>query len=206
MNKLRMVLVGIIVSGLFVGFMPSKPSLDLQYLQDCTVQVLCADGGWGSGVFIGPDIVVTAAHVADGEPNRVLLNDRTILNIIEISISENCDVAILRVEGTHDFVPLGGEVALGDLVYHIGTPLEKEFFNCLFKGIVCQTNVDWYIWSDGFIMDAWSAHGCSGGPVFNEKGELVGLLVGGSAYGSGICETLEHIKQTLLECEVVLQK
>lgn len=170
--------------------------VDVQRLQDCSVRV--TDGqGWGSGVFVAPNIIVTAAHVAECDPTYIELNDGTTADIVEIFISDKYDVAFVRVDLVHDYLPLGEAVKLGDVVYHVGTPLDAAWFNCLFQGIVSKTDIDWAIWTDGIVVDAFGAHGCSGGGVFNEKGQVVGIMVGGMVYGCGICEPVSHIQEAL---------
>ena len=135
----------------------------------------------GSGFIIEPDgHIVTNRHViagaysitvttADGfsYPGRVL------------STNEKPDLAMLKIDADHPLptVPWGDsdKLAVGDTVIAIGNPLGLS--NSVSVGVVSalHRNVDVTVFDDLIQTDAAINHGNSGGPLFNAKGEVVGV-------------------------------
>jgi serine protease Do len=103
------------------------------------------------------------------------------------------DVAILRMEGKSNLptVDLGddGALATGDQLYVLGYPGAATFSDfvkpgqtyepSLTKGAVSGRKTMQGGWS-AIQTDAATTHGNSGGPVFNDRGQVVGILTFGS--------------------------
>lgn len=92
-------------------------------------------------------------------------------------------------------------VKVGEYIYHIGYPTGQPVIKpWLSSGVVSRVTDDW-----GWAVIE-STGGCSGGPIFNKDGKLVGILWGGySAKGEKITvfEPLEDIVQFLKELSVL---
>ncbi len=159
--------------------------------------------GLGSGVIINPDgFAITNAHVVQGETalratvwlpqedgtlNRVVIDDIQLL-----AVNNHLDLALIRITHPNDedfiFAPLEDEESLdaGESVFAIGNPLGLE--RTLSQGVVSTTQRNF----DGltFIQtDAAINPGNSGGPLFNSRGEVVGITnmrMGGEAIGFAI--------------------
>lgn len=161
-------------------------------------------GGLGSGVIInGEGLAITNAHVIQGEttlrctvwfrePDGTLR--RTEIEDVEIlAVNNHLDLALLKL--THPngedftFAPLelGERIEVGQVVFAIGNPLGLE--RTLSQGVVSTTQRSFdglsYIQTDAAINP-----GNSGGPLFNTKGEVVGItnmgILGGEALGFAI--------------------
>lgn len=153
------------------------PNLNL--LKRNTVVVINSKNSLGGGVCIKEDdiyyYVLTAYHIVKKRYNNVV----SILTIDDIIYSgeiikenKNIDLALLRInkrKGLHfntlKLAPKSPYV--GETVFAIGHPL-YTFFN-VSKGIV-TSYIGIYI-----IIDALITNGSSGGGVFNNRGELVGI-------------------------------
>ncbi|MEM7229006.1 MAG: trypsin-like peptidase domain-containing protein [Planctomycetota bacterium] len=160
--------------------------------------------GLGSGVIINPDgNAITNAHVIQGETNlRATVwfpqDDgtlrRTVIEDIEIiAVNNHLDLALLRIKHPNDepftFAPLqlGNRLEIGQSVFAIGNPLGLE--RTLSQGVVSTTQRSFdgitYVQTDAAINP-----GNSGGPLFNTKGEVVGItnmgILGGEALGFAI--------------------
>lgn len=102
------------------------------------------------------------------------------------------DVAIIKVEKTNlPTVRLGDDstVMTGDRIYVIGYPAVATFHELLSAESILEPSLTSGLISarkkmqggwDTFQTDAAITHGNSGGPVFNERGEVIGIATFGS--------------------------
>jgi serine protease Do len=134
----------------------------------------------GSGFFISADgYLLTNAHVVgDAKKVKVRLTDRREFDARVIGLDKATDVALAKVDATGlPFVVLGDPKGLrvGEWVVAIGSPYGFE--NSVTAGIVSAKGRslpdDTYV---PFIQtDVAVNPGNSGGPLFNLKGEAVGI-------------------------------
>jgi serine protease Do len=134
----------------------------------------------GSGFLISPDgYILTNNHVVDKAKDiKVSFDDGRILEAKLIGRSPEIDVALIKVEATGlQAVALGDSDALevGDWVMAIGNPFGLS--QTVTKGIVsAKGRVIGAGPYDNLIQtDAAINPGNSGGPLFNTKGEVIGI-------------------------------
>ena len=134
----------------------------------------------GSGFFISGDgYIVTNNHVIEHATDvKVTMTDGRTLNAKVIGADPKTDLALLKVEnaGTYPFVSFAAEAPrVGDWVIAVGNPFGLG--GTVTAGIVSARGRD--IGSgpyDDFLqIDAPVNHGNSGGPTFNNEGEVVGV-------------------------------
>lgn len=136
--------------------------------------------GQGSGFIISPDgLILTNHHVVDGADEiKVHLADDREFKAKVIGSDAKTDVAVIKIDGK-DFpcVKLGNskDVKVGEWVAAIGAPFGLE--NTVTSGIVSAKSRN--LPSDQFVpfiqTDAAVNPGNSGGPLFNMKGEVIGI-------------------------------
>jgi serine protease Do len=134
----------------------------------------------GSGFIISADgYLITNAHVVDGADEvKVNLADKREFKAKVIGADKRTDIALLKIEATNlPKVTIGDpdKLRVGEWVVAIGKPFGLE--NTMTAGIVSakgrdlpQENLVPYIQTDAAINP-----GNSGGPLFNLKGEVVGI-------------------------------
>jgi serine protease Do len=137
-------------------------------------------GGIGSGFIISPDgIILTNAHVvADAAEVTVKLTDRREFKAKVLGVDPQTDVAALKIDAKNlPAVKIGdpNDVRVGEWVVAIGSPYGFE--NTVTSGIVSAKARSL---PDGtyvpFIQtDVAVNPGNSGGPLFNMKGEVIGI-------------------------------
>ena len=161
-------------------------------------------GGLGSGVIINEDgSAITNAHVVQGEtalratvwfPQQDGTLKRTVIDDIElIAVNSHLDLALVRIKHP-DGMPFDyatvediDEIEVGQPVFAIGNPLGLE--RTLTQGVVSTRNRPFdglsYIQTDTPINP-----GNSGGPLFNSRGEVIGItnmiIGGGQSLGFAI--------------------
>ncbi|MAC20005.1 MAG: peptidase S1 [Phycisphaerae bacterium] len=160
--------------------------------------------GLGSGVIISPDgYAITNAHVVQREsalratvwfPQGDGTLRRTDIDDVElIAVNNHLDLALIRIEHPDDepfnFAPIQDleELDIGQPVFAIGNPLGLE--RTLTQGVISTTQRNFsgltYIQTDTPINP-----GNSGGPLFNTRGEVIGItnmgILGGEALGFAI--------------------
>lgn len=135
---------------------------------------------FGSGFIISKNgYILTNAHVVNGLNNiKVLLNDKREYQAKLIGADTQTDIALLKIEADHlPVVQTGDPKALkvGEWVAAIGAPF--GFDNSVTSGIVSakgrslpDANYTPFIQTDVAINP-----GNSGGPLFNLKGQVVGI-------------------------------
>ncbi len=161
-------------------------------------------GGLGSGVIIDKSgYAVTNAHVVQGETNlRVTVwfpqadgtLKRTEIEDVElIAVNNHVDLALVKIKHPDgkdfDFAAIVDKEKfdIGQPVFAIGNPLGLE--RTLTQGVISTTQRNFdgltYIQTDTPINP-----GNSGGPLFNTKGEVIGItnmgIRGGEALGFAI--------------------
>jgi serine protease Do len=162
-------------------------------------------GGLGSGVIIDEDgHAITNAHVVQGETNLRAtvwfpqadgtLKREVIEDVQIIAVNNHNDLALLKIKHPKEgekftFAPLQLEeqLEIGQTVFAIGNPLGLE--RTLSQGVVSTTQRSFegltYIQTDAAINP-----GNSGGPLFNTKGEVIGItnmgILGGESLGFAI--------------------
>ena len=135
----------------------------------------------GSGFVIDASgIVVTNNHVIDGADEiNVVLQDNTTLKAELVGVDPRTDLAVLRVkpEKPLPVVPFGDSdtAEVGDWVLAIGNPL--GFGGSVTSGIVSARgrNINAGPYDDFIQTDAAINRGNSGGPLFNVRGEVIGI-------------------------------
>lgn len=137
--------------------------------------------GAGSGFIIDPSgYVVTNNHVA-GEATEieVTMTDGTTYPAELIGRDEKTDLAVLKIDAPRSlpFVPWGNsdKTRVGDWVMAVGNPFGLG--GTVTAGIVSARNRDINSgpYDDYLQVDASINRGNSGGPLFNMKGEVVGI-------------------------------
>lgn len=136
--------------------------------------------GNGSGFLISADgYILTNAHVVDEVDEVVVkLNDKREFRAKVIGSDDRTDVALLKINASHlPRVTIGdpNRLKVGEWVLAIGAPFGFE--NTVTAGIVSakgrslpQENYVPFIQTDAAVNP-----GNSGGPLFNLKGEVVGM-------------------------------
>jgi serine protease Do len=134
----------------------------------------------GSGFIISPDgIILTNAHVVkNAKEVTVKLTDRREFRAKVLGADPKTDIAVLKIDA-HDLpvVALGktGDLQVGDWVLAIGSPFGFE--NSASAGIVSAK--DRSLPDDSAVpfiqTDVAVNPGNSGGPLFNTRGQVVGI-------------------------------
>jgi len=164
----------------------------IEGMKACTVRIICKGpmgvSGTGSGVLVGNgSYVVTNNHVVDcvdkGYELVVIQSKEQRLGASVLWKSEDKDLAVIQMNGT-----VGGAVPAfttsdqvhdADTVYALGFPaaadMSKEslFQVKITKGIIsAKTSVEGL---KVYQTDASISGGNSGGPLFNETGQVIGI-------------------------------
>ncbi len=136
--------------------------------------------GAGSGFIISPEgIILTNAHVVDGASEvTVKLTDRRELKAKVIGLDKPTDVAVLRVDARDLPVARLGTadpLRVGEWVLAIGAPFGFE--NSATAGIVSAKAraLPDEVYVPFIQTDVAVNPGNSGGPLFNLRGEVVGI-------------------------------
>lgn len=143
----------------------------------------------GTGFFISENgYIVTNYHVIEyaytgGQDLTVMLHDGTRYSASIVGVEESNDIAVLKIDAANlSPADLGDSDSLtvGDTVYAVGNPLGDLDFSmstghvsALDRVIKTDENVDSI---NMFQIDAAVNSGNSGGPVYNTRGEVIGVV------------------------------
>jgi serine protease Do len=169
--------------------LPERSPTDQAKLVGASVIKVSTPGGLGSGVLLNEEgFAVTNAHVIQGETDLRAtvwipqpdgtLKRTTIEDVDIIAVNNHLDLALLKLQHpdnkSFDFSVLESaeDIEVGQVVFAIGNPLGLE--RSMSQGVIStkQRSFDGltYIQTDAAINP-----GNSGGPLFNSKGEVVGI-------------------------------
>ncbi|MGJ7920788.1 S1C family serine protease [Neobacillus sp. LXY-4] len=161
-------------------------------VQKLVVKIELPDGSLGSGFLYNDkgDVITNAHVVANAKDVKVKTADSRELSGTVIGISEETDVALVRVAGLAGTEPLkmaSKKAEVGDEVLALGSPLGLQ--NTVTTGIISGNDRDFDIepfhYEDVYQISAPIAPGNSGGPLINSKtGEVLGVNSAGMDEGS----------------------
>jgi len=149
----------------------SQESVFLVYLNDSGG----SPTGQGTAFQVAPRLLVTNAHVAKaGTPVLAVGPVRIPVRIVRLDETNDLALLAVDVDLTSRPLPLSNDqVSPGEPIFAIGNPegLEKTISEGIVSGIRKEDGKD--------LIQITSAisHGSSGGPIFNTKGEVVGVTV-----------------------------
>lgn len=168
--------------------------------------------GLGSGVLISHDCyILTAAHVVDGSSDILVKTQDGKKRKASIIFSEKtADIALLQLDVldnslAHATLGDSDNLVVGQNVYAIGSPYGLE--NSFSSGIISAFRGKDLLYNgsvsvDFIQTDAAINSGNSGGPLFNSKGEVIGiassiLTVSGGSQGIGMVVAINTAKSLL---------
>jgi len=171
-------------------------------------------GGLGSGMLVTEDgFVLTAAHVVDDAAEiMVHFYDGQQIPARIAQLDNQADVALIKLQRPPENPNVAkiGEsdsIKVGEPVFVIGAPMGLEY--SLSKGIISGRHklhkmTDNFIEAEFFQTDAAINTGNSGGPVFNMKGEVIGIASAilsrsGGFEGIGFAATTEIARTFLIK-------
>src|SRR5712671_2265524 len=174
---------------------------------------LMSSNGLGSGVLISNDRVLTAAHLVESaDKTTVELSEGELIQARVIGCSLSADVALLQLDrspGNYTAAKLGDsdQTAVGDEIFVVGAPY--GIGNTLTAGHVsgrhALNNKSRNAAKIEFLQtDAAINGGNSGSPVFNLKGEVVGIVSSimsksGGSEGLAFAATSNTARRLVLE-------
>ena len=152
----------------------------------------------GSGFILTPDgYIVTNYHVVeDASTIKITLYNGDTYDAVYIGGDEDYDIAVIKIESSGlQAVTLGNSEGLnvGDRVLAIGNPLGELTFS-MSGGMVSSVNRTINVSGTPFNMiqtDTSINPGNSGGPLFNQYGEVVGIV--SAKYSSYSSEAVEGL-------------
>jgi len=161
--------------------------------QKLVVMIETEDGTQGSGFMYNEqgDFITNAHVVAGFKQVTIKMSDARELQGEVIGISQDIDIAVVRVAELKGMEPLqmarGKQAEIGDEVLAIGSPL--GFQNTVTTGIISglgrSFDIEPYRYKDLYQISASIAKGNSGGPlVVKATGEVIGINSAGIQEGA----------------------
>ncbi|MGH1385196.1 S1C family serine protease [Kordia sp.] len=144
-----------------------------------------ATGGLGSGFMVSDRLIVTAAHVVRvPESIMVQFSDGEVIAATVLTSYQSADIALIGLSRPKKNATIvafadSNKVKIGEQVFVIGVPLGVGF--SLSSGYVSAFKRQPYgknpfVSSEFIQTDAAINQGNSGGPMFNMKGEVIGVV------------------------------
>ena len=156
----------------------------------------------GTGVILTEDgYVVTNAHViAGGLSAWVALDTGEVLDAELVGFDSNEDLALLKLVDGQGLpaAQLGDSdmCVVGDQVYAIGNPLGVELRGTLTSGLISA--IDRHVTMEGRVMTMLQTtaalnNGNSGGPLINDRGQVIGINTMKMSGGKTATATVEGL-------------
>lgn len=149
--------------------------------------------GLGSGVYIGNDVVITAAHVVGNAPADIVDGKPTGLPVVTLRsdigdaqrgevlwVNKQYDIAAVRPADSRKFTEaalLCRAPVVGEPLTAAGNPFGLQFITV--HGYVAAKPSEYAPkWKTAFVTDISMASGMSGGPAYDASGGVIGINVG----------------------------
>jgi S1-C subfamily serine protease len=124
--------------------------------------------GYGSGISIENNHILSSAHIIHNEKQLPFINDKYYAKVIKKDLS--CDLLLLKNDNASKSFKLANSISIGEKIIIWGYPNGLQAF---IFGRVASFN------EEIIFLDSKVIKGMSGGAVINEKGELLGVFTGG---------------------------
>lgn len=182
MKKLSIVFMFIFII-VIVGSCNNKSNINV-YLSK-TVEIECeilGNKSYATGFFINNDgLILTNKHVVNnlGEEYKIniRLNNNDIKDGIIYNVSNEYDLALIKIDYESNYFNIEEDFSIGDSVYSIGNP--KGYGLTLYEGIV-SSNLKKINYNNESILSIQTNieiyDGCSGGPLINKDGNVLGIM------------------------------
>lgn len=151
---------------------------------ECVNEVGSSNGsGFVYKVKNDENYIITSYHIIDGYDEIYVMDDSN--NKLKASIygyNKNNDIAILTIDDEFNLKRAKinkKRLNVGDKVFVAGTPINYNYNNTITGGIVSYVDRKITIGSNTYNtiqVDAPINYGNSGGPLINEKGEVLGVV------------------------------
>ena len=156
----------------------------------------------GSGFFIGKGLIATNYHVVEKGTRgtyKQVGKDKWHNITDTVKVDKQRDLVILKVSKVDaPALPLGdsNEVQIGQSVYAVGNPigfLEGTFAPCFVSSIRGKDR------NKSIQITSPISPGSSGGPLLNDKGRVIGIVVGSITEGQNLNFAIpsNHLKELL---------
>ena len=191
--------------------------------------MISSDSGKGTGVAVkltdSRVVVLTAAHVVQGATEVILVKEErtrdgsVAVRMVKAKVLKSWpewDVTVLVPEFPHwvsesTILAKDSHAPLGSRLTHVGCMLGAGFPHSITQGIVSNWNVQpgdrecpGWPWKHPLdLTDAGIVPGSSGGPLFNDAGEVVGIVVGSAGHPLSVFVPARDIKPLLDEVRKV---
>jgi S1-C subfamily serine protease len=179
----------------------SESTLNVRRVYDDVIGGVCqvvGNLGTGSGFIYSVDgsitYIVTCWHVVYNQNYLdVILHDGTCQRATVVGSDRASDVAVLKISGVSGLQPLpladSDALVVGEPIILIGNPL--GIFETVVYGVISRTTQMVYVGGIGWVAnliqyDAAQNPGNSGGPVFNNLGQVVGIAESSNSAAEGI--------------------
>lgn len=153
------------------------------------------------GIIDDTNLFATQPEYSSG---KIVGNREYKLKVLQYEGHVGEDVAVLLVEDeiivntSTKFAPDDWKPRVGDNVYHIGTPNHLDLTNSMLFGHI--SNIGRVIEHRIYVqLQAGIAGGCSGGGVFNEQGEYIGMVCRSAGESYGFAIPLDRINRYLIK-------
>lgn len=139
------------------------------------------DGGHGSGVHIGNGYIVTAAHVVENKSEMTITgSDGKDVKGTVLWSNKDYDVALIRVADHENLakshLACHPSFAIGERIEAVGNPVNLKWVHTW--GWVSSDISERGPWKLSVLADLAVGPGMSGGPVFDRRGNVIGIAVG----------------------------
>lgn len=133
----------------------------------------------GTAFYIGNDEWLTAAHVVQDQSKVTLRRGNASLTATVTATNANADLALLHADGTN-IGPLGfgnlSAMGQGHQVFSVGFPVNVASEPSVTRGVLSRIESHFDLGAV-VVTDAAVSPGNSGGPLLNECGQVIGLVV-----------------------------
>lgn len=143
------------------------------------VVVVRTDQGMGAGFVVSPNLAITSLHIVRGARSiEVQTRDGSKHEVVNVSRwTTEDDLALVQVEPSFSLAPLrlaATKAIVGEPVVVIGHPLGLQ--ETVSTGVVSAVRLEEGI--EVLQISAPISHGSSGGPILNDRAEVIGLVRG----------------------------
>jgi S1-C subfamily serine protease len=176
----------------------SESTLNVRQVYDDVIGGVCQIVGnlaYGSGFVYSEDgYIITCWHVVNNQNYLdVVLHDGTCQRATVVGSDRSSDVAVLKINGVSGLQPLpmadSTALVVGEPIILVGNPL--GIFETVVYGVISRIQDMVYVGGIGWVpnliqYDAAQNGGNSGGPVFNNQGQVVGIADNSNIAAEGI--------------------